>query len=112
MSGKAIRKIGSVFAALFLMLFMVISTIWGGKDSALVAFAEETPGYDATNVLDDLEGGGKIDGKAFALNDYPFDEDCDIMLWTLFVWVNCSLNLAQRRTLSYGQVDCTGGIKK
>ena len=39
-------------------------------------------------------------------------EYCDIMLWTLFVWVNCSLNLSQRRTLSYGQVDCTGGIKK
>ena len=111
MSGKAIRKIGSVFAALFLMLFTVISTIWGGRNSALVAYADGAPEYDGTNVLEDLEG-GEIDGKAFALNDYPFDEDCDIMLWTLFVWVNCSLNLAQRRTLSYGQVDCTGGIKK
>ena len=76
MSGKAIRKIGSVFAALFLMLFTVISTIWGGKDSALVAFADGAPEYDGTNVLEDLEG-GKIDGKAFALNDYPFDEDRD-----------------------------------
>ena len=59
MSGKAIRKIGSVFAALFLMLFMVISTIWGGRNSALVAYADGAPEYDGTNVLEDLEGGGK-----------------------------------------------------
>ena len=76
MSGKAIRKIGSVFAALFLMLFTVISTIWGGRNSALVAYADGAPEYDGTNVLEDLEG-GEIDGKAFALNDYPFDEDRD-----------------------------------
>lgn len=75
MKGKW-KKLTGRIAALVVMLLTFITMLWGGNISAPVAFAEETPGYDATNVLDDLEG-AEIDGKAFDLKDYPFDEKRD-----------------------------------
>lgn len=70
------KKLTGRIAALAAALLTFITMLWGGNISAPVAFAEDTPGYDATNVLDDLEG-AEIDGKAFDLKDYPFDEKRD-----------------------------------
>ena len=70
------KKLTGRIAALAVMLLTFITMLWGGNISAPVAFAEDTPAYDATNVLDDLEG-AEIDGKAFDLKDYPFDEKRD-----------------------------------
>lgn len=70
------KDMTSRIAALAAALLTFITMLWGGNISAPVAFAEEAPGYDATNVLDDLES-AEIDGKAFDLKDYPFDEKRD-----------------------------------
>ena len=56
MKGKW-KKLTGRIAALVAALLTFITMLWGGNISAPVAFAEDTPAYDATNVLDDPSAG-------------------------------------------------------
>lgn len=67
------KKLTGRIAALAAALLTFITMLWGGNISAPVAFAEDTPAYDATNVLDDLEG-ATVGGQTFDVSDYPFNE--------------------------------------
>ena len=72
MKGKW-KKLTGRIAALVAALLTFITMLWGGNISAPVAFAEDTPAYDATNVLDDLTG-ATVGGQTFDISDYPFNE--------------------------------------
>lgn len=67
------KKLTTRIAALAVMLLTFITMLWSGDISFPVAFAEDAPGYEATNVLDDLTG-ATVGGQAFDISDYPFNE--------------------------------------
>lgn len=64
-----------------LSLLIVIVVLFGVVTTAApnIAYAEEALNFDTTNVLDDLKSSSD-GGKAFNLNDYPFDESKDIQV--------------------------------
>lgn len=67
---KNISKKLYMLVAVLLVCFYVFN-ISTSRNTAFALSGEET--YLATNVLDDLTG-SNVNGKAFDLNDYPFDE--------------------------------------
>lgn len=66
-------------SALFVLCIYCTAMILGCRFSSPVAYADTSAGileFDKTNVLDDLKN-TTIDGVAFDIKAYPFDEKCD-----------------------------------
>lgn len=60
-------------------LAMVVCTIFTMAQPIIAFAAESEAKFDSTNVLEDLQS-SKINGKAFDMKDYPFDETKDIQV--------------------------------
>lgn len=60
------------FVCMIAAIFLALVTVMSGQ-VCLSAYAETANEFDTTNVLEDLEA-TTIDGKAFSLEDYAFNE--------------------------------------
>ena len=75
------QKIIKRFAAFVLLLLVCLCAVMGGQGNLSASVADETAQFEQTNVMDDLEN-STVDGKAFDVRDYAFDnsEEAQILM--------------------------------
>lgn len=95
---KSLLKKGMWVPLVLLVALCVIVTAMA--HGATFAYAEEESGlaFDKTDVIDDLKS-ATIDGKAFNINDYPYDEKGNIRLLT---FIEYAYSFRQDQMDNYG----------
>ena len=84
------QKIIKRFAAFVLLLLVCLCAVMGGQGNLSASVADETAQFEQTNVMDDLEN-STVDGKAFDVRDYAFDNSEEAQILMLVEYCYSSL---------------------